>query len=85
MAYIQEHVALIVGGLCFVAAAIIGMCLYYLYMKTRKPDSEHGRQTAITLKRIYGASNPLLFYLAGVSPLEVSGAPFTIQVEGSRN
>lgn len=85
MADIHEHVAIAVGGLCFVAAAIIGMCLYYLHMKTRKPDSEQGRQTAITLQRIYRASNPLLFALAGVSPLEVRGTPFTIRVEGEKN
>ena len=74
----------IVGGLFFVIAAIIGACLCYFHLKMRKLDSEQGRQSTNSPKRTYAVSNPFVFYLSGVSPVEYSGSPFAFRVGGER-
>ena len=74
----------IVGGLFFVIAAIIGVCLCYFHLKMRKLDSEQGRQSTNSPKRDYPVSNPFVFYLSGVSPVEYSSSPFTFRVGGKR-
>lgn len=80
-----EYVAPIIAGLFFLAAVIAGACLYYFYLKTRKGDGEQGTQKTNSFTRNYGAYNPFAFYVAGVSPIEFSSAPFTIEIEGERN
>lgn len=74
----------IVGGLFFVIAAIIGVCLCYFHLKLRKLDSEQGRRSTSSPKRNYAVSNPFVFYLSGVSPVEYSSSQFTFSVGGER-
>jgi len=85
MADIPGYVAPIVGGLFFVVSAIVGACLYCFYFKTRKAVSEQGSQTTNSFKRNFGVANPFAFYLAGVSPIEFSSGPCTIETKDERS
>ena len=84
MADIPDHALLIVSALFFVVAAAAGVCLFYFYsgFKTRN-DSKDGRRTAKSFKHNYGMTNPLAV-LAGVTPIELSGAPFTIELDDEK-